>query len=116
MRQRVVLQPADLDVAAEHIVHVQAAGPAAARILDPLGGELGPCPVAVEIGDRQGDVINRGHWPRPCRRRVLIGCADDEMCQRHVLGGDVVGLLALLAERQGDVPFGGADLIQVEDH
>src|SRR5207302_1973238 len=50
------------------------------------------------------------------RRRILLGRADDEMGQRYVPGGDVVGLLALLAERQGDIPLGGADLVQIEDH
>src|ERR1700722_14249455 len=48
--QRVVLKPADLDVVAVHVVHVQAAGAAVADVLDPERGELGPGAVAVEIG------------------------------------------------------------------
>jgi hypothetical protein len=35
--------------------------------------------------------------------------------ERHVLRRDVVGLLALLAERQRYVVVGGADLVEIED-
>src|ERR1700722_554088 len=109
--ERVVLQPADLHVVAVHIVHVQAAGAAVANVLDPERGELGPGAVAVEIGDRQRKVVDdrlrRRLRPRR-RRRLRIGRADDEMRQRYVLGGDVVGLLAFLAERHGAVASVGA--------
>src|SRR5262245_13929727 len=36
------------------------------------------------------------------------------MRERHVLGGDAIRLIALLAERQRDVARGRADLLEVE--
>ena len=48
-------------------------------------------------------------------RRIERPRAADDVGQRHIVGTDAVGLLALFAERERHVACGGTDLVQIED-
>src|SRR5215469_2612330 len=118
--QRIIGQAADLHVVAERIGHVQAVEPAFANVFHTKGLQFRLCPLAIEIRNRVGHMVDERLHLRPRHlagrlSRIEIAGPEDEMGQRYVLGGDIVGLLAFLAERQRHVLVAGTDLIEVED-
>jgi hypothetical protein len=105
--QRVIRQPADLHVVAEPVGYVEAVEAAVADVFYTERLQFRLRPLAVEIRNCVGDVVDgRLHlwpWRLAGRRRLIeIAAPEDEMRGRHVLGSDVVGLLALLAESRAN--------------
>src|SRR5262249_47114511 len=97
----------DLHLVAERVVHIDAERTAVAHIRDAYRRELCFGSLAVEIGDREGDVIDHragfAPWKPVARRRIRWPRAADDVGQRHIVGADAVRLFALFAERQRHV-------------
>ena len=110
---------ADLHVITKRVRNVKAVFGIFAGIVEAQPLQFGQYFISIVIGNRVRDVVHYSLAFRPRLavrwRRVKITRTADDKSQRHIFGGDAVGLLSLLSKWQSDLVILEPNLIEVED-